>query len=115
MAALENKPVQGRGRRRTGGAASSPGSQLGPVAVARPAAAFVEAALAAGLLHGERDEHLSFRAPAALVAAARRETGIESTTELGIAALAALAQPDPVAAFLKRTRGKLAGLPPIEP
>lgn len=50
-----------------------------------------------------------------MVAAAKRETGIESTTELGIAALAALAQPDPVAAFLKRTRGKLAGLPPIEP
>ncbi len=86
--------------------------QTAPV---RTAEAFVEAARVAGLLEGDRAEHLSFRAPAALVAAAKRETGIESTTELGIAALAALAQPDPVAAFLKRTRGRLAGLPPIEP
>ncbi len=83
--------------------------QTAPV---RTAEAFVEAARVAGLLEGDRAEHLSFRAPAALVAAAKRETGIESTTELG---LAALAQPDPVAAFLKRTRGRLAGLPPIEP
>ncbi len=77
--------------------------------------AFVDAARCAVLLDGERSEHLSFRAPAALVAAARRETGIQSTTELGIAALAALAQPDPVSAFLRRTRGRLAGLEPIEP
>ena len=79
------------------------------------AAAFVDAARAGGLLDGDRAEHLSFRAPAALVAAAKRETGIQSTTELGIAALAALAQPDPVAAFLRRTQGRLAGLDPIEP
>ncbi len=81
---------------------------------AHPATAFIEAAREAGLLQGERAEHLSFRAPAALVAAAKRETGIESTTELGIAALAALAQPDPVAAFLRRTQGRLAGLEPID-
>ncbi len=80
-----------------------------------PAGAVVEEARQAGLLDGDRAEHLSFRAPSALVEAAKRETGIHSTTELGIAALAALAQPDPVAAFLRRSRGKLAGLPPIEP
>lgn len=76
---------------------------------------FVDAARSAGLLDGERAEHLSFRAPAALVAAAKRETGITSTTELGIAALAALAQPDPVAAFLSRTQGRLARLEPLDP
>ena len=76
---------------------------------------FVGDARAAGLLDGERAEHLSFRAPSALVDAAKRETGIQSTTELGIAALAALAQPDPVAAFFRRTNGRLAGLEPIEP
>ncbi len=81
----------------------------------RAATVFVDAARSAGLLDGDRAEHLSFRAPAALVAAAKRETGIQSTTKLGIAALAALAQPDPVAAFLRRTQGRLAGLDPIEP
>jgi len=35
----------------------------------------------------------------------RRETGVGSPTELGIPALASLAQPDPVAVFPKRTRG----------
>jgi hypothetical protein len=80
-----------------------------------PVAAVVEEARRAGFLDGDRAEHLSFRAPAALVEAAKRETGITSTTELGIAALAMLAQPDPVVVFLRRTRGKLAGLPPIEP
>ena len=76
---------------------------------------FVGDARSAGLLDGERAEHLSFRAPSALVEAAKRETGIQSTTELGIAALAALAQPDPVAAFFRRTNGRLAGLEPIDP
>jgi hypothetical protein len=61
----------------------------------------------AGLLDGEKTEHLSFRAPKALIEAAKRESGIESPTDLGILALATLAQPDPVAALLKRTRGKL--------
>jgi hypothetical protein len=84
-------------------------------ALATVAAAAVEDALRAGLLEGERTEHVSFRAPRALVEAARRETGIQSTTELGIAALASLARPDPVAAFMKRARGRLAGLPKIEP
>ena len=83
--------------------------------VRKAATVFVDDARSAGLLDGDRAEHLSFRAPAALVAAAKRETGIQSTTELGIAALAALAQPDPVAAFLRRTQGRLVGLDPIEP
>jgi hypothetical protein len=86
-----------------------------PGALVTVAAAAVEDAQRAGLLDGERTEHVSFRAPRALVEAARRETGIQSTTELGIAALASLARPDPVAAFMKRTRGRLAGLPKIEP
>ena len=105
---------------RTGGTRHTPAAtkimpRPEPVRRNSAVAALVGEAHAAGLLSGERAEHMSFRAPAALIAAAKRETGIMSTTELGIAALAALAQPDPVAAFLKRTRGRLAGLPPIEP
>ena len=61
----------------------------------------------AGLLDGERTEHLSFRAPRALIEAAKRASGVTSPTELGILALATLAQPDPVAEYLKRTRGVL--------
>jgi hypothetical protein len=57
----------------------------------------LEDARRAGLLDGDKTEHVSFRAPRALVEAARRETGIDSPTELGILALATLAQPDPVA------------------
>lgn len=61
----------------------------------------------AGLLDGEKTEHVSFRAPPALVEAAKRESGVTSPTKLGILALATLAQSDPVSAFLKRTRGRL--------
>jgi hypothetical protein len=39
--------------------------------------------------------------------AAQRETGITSPTELGILALATLAQPDPAAEYLKRSYGVL--------
>jgi hypothetical protein len=67
----------------------------------------LEDARRAGLLDGEKSEHVSFRAPPALVEAARRESGVSSPTELGILALAMLAQPDPVVAFLKRTSGAL--------
>jgi hypothetical protein len=67
----------------------------------------LEEARRAGLLDGDRTDPLSFRAPPALIEAARRESGISSPTELGILALATLAQPDPVAAFLKRTYGTL--------
>ena len=83
---------------------SAPGGDQ-PVA-AGPAAA-LEEARRVGLLDGERTEHFSFRAPRALVEAAKRESGVMSPTELGILALAMLAQPDPAAAFLKRTRGRL--------
>ena len=58
----------------------------------------------AGLLGGGETEHVSFRAPPALVEAAKRETGVNSPTDLGILALAVLAQPDPVAEFMKRAR-----------
>jgi hypothetical protein len=70
-------------------------------------ASVLEEARVAGLLDGEKSEHVSFRAPPALVEAAKRESGVSSTSELGMLALAMLAQPDPVAAFLKRTRGRL--------
>jgi hypothetical protein len=70
-------------------------------------AAVMEDARRAGLLDGEKSEHLSFRAPKALVAAAMRESGATGITELGLLALATLAQPDPVAVYMKRTRGAL--------
>jgi hypothetical protein len=71
------------------------------------AAAALEDARRAGLLEGEKTAHVSFRAPPALVEAAKRESGVTSLTELGILALAMLAHPDPVAAFFKRSRGRL--------
>lgn len=64
-------------------------------------------ARAAGLLKGEKTEHVSFRAPPALVEAAKRETGITSISQLGVVALATLARPDPVAAFFRATDGAL--------
>ena len=70
-------------------------------------AAALEDARRAGLLEGEKTAHVSFRATPALVEAAKRKSGVASLTELGILALAMLAQPDPVAAFLKRRRGRL--------
>ena len=71
------------------------------------ASVVLEEARRAGLLDGERTEHVSFRAPKALVEAAKRESGATKLTELGLLALAMLAQPDPTAKFLKDTRGKL--------
>ena len=67
----------------------------------------LEEARRAGLLDGERTEHISFRAPLALLEAARRQSGLSSPTELGILALAMLAQPDPVADFFGQTAGAL--------
>jgi|SRR4051795_12867435 len=66
-----------------------------------------ESAKEAGLLEGERTVHVSFRAPPALVEAAMNESGVTSPSELGILALAALAQPDPVAEFMRKNRGRL--------
>ena len=70
-------------------------------------ASVLEEARRAGLLEGDKTEHVSFRAPPALVEAAKREAGINSTSELGVLALAMLARPDPVAAFFRRTEGRL--------
>ncbi len=70
-------------------------------------ASLLEEARRGGLLDGDKSEHVSFRAPPALIEAAKRETGVTSTSELGVLALAMLAQPDPVAAFMRRTRGRL--------
>jgi len=75
---------------------------------ASPTASLVlEEARRAGLLDGEKTEHMSFRAPKALIEAAMRESGVTKPTDLGILALAMLAQPDPAASFLEATRGKL--------
>jgi hypothetical protein len=67
----------------------------------------MEEARRAGLLDGDKTEHVSFRAPKALIEAARRESGATRPTELGLLALAMLAQPDPTANFLRKSRGKL--------
>jgi len=69
--------------------------------------AAIDEARLTGLLDGEKTAHVSFRAPKALIEAAMRESGATKMTELGILALATLAQPDPVANFLKTTRGAL--------
>jgi hypothetical protein len=84
-----------------------------PIGVGRPSSpaplvvSVLDEARRAGLLKGEKTEHVSFRAPPALVEAAKREAGIGSTSELGVLALAMLARPDPVAAFFRRTEGRL--------
>ena len=70
-------------------------------------ASVLEEAKRGGLLEGDKSQHFSFRAPPALIEAAKRETGVTSTSELGVLALAMLAQPDPVAALMRRTRGQL--------
>ena len=70
-------------------------------------ASVLEEARQAGLLEGEKSEHVSFRAPPALLEAAKREAGVTSTSELGVLALAMLARPDPVAAVFRRTEGRL--------
>jgi hypothetical protein len=67
----------------------------------------MEDARRAGLLDGDKTEHVSFRAPKALIEAAMRASGATKPTELGLLALATLAQPDPTAIFMKKTRGKL--------
>ena len=81
--------------------------QVGKRPTARRLTAVLEDARRAGLLDGDKTQHVSFRAPPALIEAARRESGVSSSSELGILALATLAQPDPVATFLKRTKGVL--------
>jgi hypothetical protein len=87
--------------------AVAPPSNPGPTGKVAVRASVLEEARRAGLLDGEKTEHVSFRAPPALVEAAKREAGLTSTTELGLFALAMLARPDPVAAFFRRTEGRL--------
>ena len=70
-------------------------------------ASVLDEARRTGLLDGDKSEHVSFRAPPALVEAAKREAGVTSVSELGMLALAMLAHPDPVAAFFRRTEGQL--------
>jgi hypothetical protein len=60
-----------------------------------------------GLLSGARRAHLSVRTTRALLAEAKRRTGIASNTELVELALAALAAPDPVSVFMTETYGAL--------
>ncbi len=88
--------------------ASAPARGKPATSVSLPVhASVLEEARRAGLLEGEKTEHVSFRAPPALVQAAKRRAGISSTSELGVLALAMLARPDPVAAFFRRTEGRL--------
>ena len=86
---------------------SAPTRKAQPSPVPPVHASVLEEARRVGLLDGDKSEHVSFRAPPALIEAAKRETGVTSTSELGVLALAMLAQPDPVAAFMRRTRGRL--------
>lgn len=71
----------------------------------RAAAAAMDDARAMGLLEGGDKDHVSVRVPRALLAEARRQTGIDSATDLMTAALALAAQSDPVAEFMKQTYG----------
>jgi hypothetical protein len=87
--------------------AQVPGGPARALGAAPLLASVLEEARLAGLFDGEKTEHVSFRAPPALVEAAKREAGVGSTSELGIMALAMLARPDPVAAFFRRTEGRL--------
>ncbi len=96
----QDRAAVGGKRRRGGGAGIARSSATGRFLS-------VQAAKRAGLLDGDASEHLSFRAPKGLVEAARRESGLTTPTELGIVALSMLAEPDPVVAFLSRTRGAL--------
>jgi hypothetical protein len=96
---------------RSTGTAKSPALDIGTRVTRADLAALRESAMEearrAGLLDGDRTEVVRFRAPSALVEAARRATENTSNAELGILALAMLAHPDPVAAFFGRTEGRL--------
>lgn len=73
-------------------------------------ATLIEEARRAGLLD-DKTEHVSFRAPKALIEAAKRESGLRSTTEPGLTALAILARPDPVAAASVAANARMALVP----
>ena len=102
------KPAPGPGPEPRSPRASARGrAAAAPQGAAVAHASVLREAERAGLLAGDRSEHVSFRAPPALVDAAKRETGVSSTSELGVLALAMLAQPDPVAAFVRGTEARL--------
>lgn len=103
MAAIKEE----RGLAKRSRSAPSRVGRLALTGASRAHAAVLEEARAAGLLEGERSGHVSFRAPPALIEAAKREAGVGSTTELGLLALALLAHPDPVVSAMRRTRGRL--------
>lgn len=71
------------------------------------ASVVMEEARRAGLLDGDSTEHVSFRAPRALIEAAERESSVTNPKELGLLALAMLALPDPVANYMTKKYGKL--------
>jgi hypothetical protein len=102
---VSTSPVSSVGKRVASRRAAQPLRRV--ATAASNASVILDEARRAGLLDGEKTEHVSFRAPKALIDAARRESGATKLTELGILALAMLAQPDPAASFLKETRGKL--------
>ncbi|HXY99417.1 MAG TPA: hypothetical protein VEI03_05425 [Stellaceae bacterium] len=93
-----------KGRRRTRSKAIRSESDAKRVRLLEAARSDAEQA---GLLSGERTEHLSVRTTRALLAEAKRRTGIASNTELVETALAAVAAPDPVSAFMMKTYGAL--------
>ena len=67
----------------------------------------MEDARDAGLLEGEKIDLVSFQVPRALLEAAQRESGIASSSDLALTALAILAQRDPVTEYLRKFRGTL--------
>ena len=76
--------------------------------VASPTAtAALEESRRAGLLDDEKTVDVRFRAPRALVEEALLQSRAATLEDLGQLALAVLAQPDPVVAFLRQTRGVL--------
>ena len=99
--------ARGTTRTKQGARAKAPTGAMRPSGPAPLVASILDEARRAGLLEGEKTEHVSFRAPPALVEAAKREAGVSSTSELGVLALAMLARPDPVAAFFRHTEGRL--------
>ena len=67
----------------------------------------LDEARAAGLLAGDKTAHVSIRTTEALLEAAKRQSGISSTTELVETALATLAMPDPVSRYMLENIGVL--------
>jgi hypothetical protein len=101
------KAVKPNVRKRATSAVTAKLARKPAIASSNGASIVMDEARRAGLLDGDKTEHVSFRAPKALIEAAQRESGVTKPTELGLLALAMLAQPDPTAKFLKETRGTL--------